>query len=148
MICYYERGAIHQREIHHRSYTAPYHCRRGGIRSGSHLGARNIGNYDILGYCDDNPELKGHVTYGARVLGTPEKVNIDLADKPFFVCAIGKNAVRKQVVERVLAWGWQPVSLVDPSVIVAANVTVGPGTYVGAGTILSPNAQNRGARHH
>jgi sugar O-acyltransferase (sialic acid O-acetyltransferase NeuD family) len=97
--------------------------------------------YDILGYCDDELGKKGKVIYGHEVLGAPEEIDKALPEKPCFVCAIGKNQVRSKVVKRVLALGWTPVTVIDPSVIVAEHVEVGDGTYVGAGSILSPYAR-------
>lgn len=96
--------------------------------------------FDILGYCDDASDKKGKEIYGYQVLGAPEEVDRVLPEKPCFLCAIGKNQVRSHVVRRVLALGWRPVTIIDPSVTVAEYVTVGDGTYVGAGSILSPYA--------
>jgi sugar O-acyltransferase (sialic acid O-acetyltransferase NeuD family) len=97
--------------------------------------------FDILGYCDDSAEKKGRNLYGYRVLGTPEEADRHWEVKPGFVCAIGNNLQRSKVVERVLKLGWQPVTIVDPSVVVAKTVRIGRGTYVGAGSVLSPQAQ-------
>jgi sugar O-acyltransferase (sialic acid O-acetyltransferase NeuD family) len=97
--------------------------------------------FDILGYCDDDPAKKGRNLYGYRVLGTPEEVDQNWEIKPGFVCAIGKNLQRAKVVERVMKMGWQPLTIVDPSVVVAKTVRIGRGTYVGAGSVLSPQAQ-------
>lgn len=97
--------------------------------------------YDILGYCDDDLGKKGKVIYGYEVLGAPEEIDKALPEKPCFVCAIGKNQVRSKVVKRVLALGWTPVTVIDPSVTVAEHVEVGNGTYVAAGSILSPYAR-------
>lgn len=96
--------------------------------------------YDILGYCDDDPAKKGQEIYGYPVFGTPDDVEKTQLEKPCFVCAIGDNLARARVVQRVLALGWVPVTIIDPSVIVAEHVVVGDGTYVGAGSILSPYA--------
>jgi sugar O-acyltransferase (sialic acid O-acetyltransferase NeuD family) len=97
--------------------------------------------YEILGFCDDDPKKKGKPLYGYSVLGKSEEVNQELPLKPYFLCAIGNNKHRMQMVERVMALGWQPATLVDPSVIVAKGVSVGVGSYVGAGSILSPDSQ-------
>jgi sugar O-acyltransferase (sialic acid O-acetyltransferase NeuD family) len=96
--------------------------------------------YDILGYCDDDLKKAGGAIYGYPVLGTPEGIDGTLEERPSFVCAIGKNAARSRVVDRLLRMGWLPVTIIDPSVIVAEGVVVGLGSYVGAGTILSPYA--------
>jgi sugar O-acyltransferase (sialic acid O-acetyltransferase NeuD family) len=96
--------------------------------------------YEIIGYCDDDPTKKGQVIYGHPVLGAPEAVDARLAEKPCFICSIGDNTARARVVGRVLALGWEPVTIIDPSAIVASDVVVGAGTYVGARSILCPNA--------
>ena len=96
--------------------------------------------YDIVGYCDDDQTKAGQAIYGCRVLGTVESVNGELAEKPCFVCAIGDNRRRAEVVARATGLGWHAVTIIDPSVVVAEHVTVGDGTYVGAGSVLSPYA--------
>ncbi|NTV99792.1 MAG: acetyltransferase [Oscillochloris sp.] len=97
--------------------------------------------YEILGYCDDDLAKKGQIVYGYPVLGSPEQVDADRSEKPCFVCSIGNNPVRARVVARMLALGWTPVTIIDPSVIVAEDVTIGVGTYVGEYSILCPNAR-------
>lgn len=96
--------------------------------------------YDILGYCDDDPAKKGQMIYDYSVLGTPEEVDANIGEKPCFTCSIGDNEVRAQVVARVLALGWTPVSIIHPSVIIADDVVIGDGSYVGPQAILCPNA--------
>ena len=96
--------------------------------------------YDILGYCDDDPAKKGQMIYGYSVLGSPEDVDADISDKPCFICSIGNNAARVRVVQRILSLGWTPVTIIDPSVMVAEGVVIGEGTYIGARSVLSPNA--------
>jgi sugar O-acyltransferase (sialic acid O-acetyltransferase NeuD family) len=96
--------------------------------------------YDILGYCDDDLAKKGQMIYGYPVLGKPEEVAADLFNKPCFICSIGHNTVRAKVVQRILALGWTPVTIVDPSVMVAESVVLGKGTYIGARAIVSPKA--------
>lgn len=106
--------------------------------------ARNVNTkhptFDIIGYCDDDRSKAGQEIYGQHVLGSVEEVDGTMSVKPAFVCAIGNNAQRAEVVRRAVKLGWIPVTVIDPSVIVAEGVTVGEGTYVGAGTTLSPYA--------
>ena len=97
--------------------------------------------FEIVGFCDDDLAMKGNLLYGYSVLGRPEDIDTGLSSKPRFVCAIGNNRARMSVVARVLALGWLPITVIDPSVIVAEGVDVGVGTYIGAGSILSPHAR-------
>lgn len=96
--------------------------------------------YDLVGYCDDDPAKQGRVIYGLTVLGTIEQVHATMADPPCFICAIGNNHARARVVARALALGWQPVTIIDPSVMIADEVQIGAGTYLGARAIVSPKA--------
>ncbi len=95
--------------------------------------------YEMIGYCDDNTSIQGKEIYSYKNLGVPEDLKIN--GNVYFFCSIGNNLIRKEVVARAIKLGWQPETLIDPSVIRAREVEVGDGTYVGAGTILSPNAK-------
>jgi len=97
--------------------------------------------YELVGFCDDDPAKKGLRFDGLEVLGAPEEVGAALEPRPWFLCAVGSNASRAAMVKRLLALGWTPVTVIDPTVYVAEGVVVGDGSYVGAGTILSPHAQ-------
>lgn len=97
--------------------------------------------YELAGFCDDDPAKRGLHFDGLEVLGRPEQAVAALGDRPWFLCAVGDNALRASMVERLLALGWTPATVIDPTVYVAEGVVVGDGSYVGAGSILSPHAQ-------
>lgn len=97
--------------------------------------------FELVGLCDDDPAKKGQRLDGLEVLGVPEEAGAALGGKPWFVCAVGDNASRAAMVERLLRLGWLPATVIDPTVYVADGVVVGDGSYVGAGSILSPHAQ-------
>ena len=97
-------------------------------------------SYDIVGYCDDDASKKGKTIYGCKVLGSPEELDLLVSAKPYYLCAIGNNEIRKRMAERINALGWHAETIIDPSVIAAEYVSLGQGTYVAAGSILSPYA--------
>ncbi|NWF78908.1 MAG: acetyltransferase [Chloroflexi bacterium] len=97
--------------------------------------------YELLGFCDDDRAKKGQLIAGYPVLGTPEEVAATAPQTPCFLCSIGDNSARARVVERVLSLGWTPVTIIDPSVMIADEVEIGLGTYVGARAIISPKAR-------
>ena len=97
--------------------------------------------FEILGFCDDDSAKKGCTFFGYPVLGNPEEVDAMFPEKPGFLCAIGNNRRRAKVVERVLVMNWAPVTVIDPSAIIAKDVQIGLGTYIAAGSTLSPNAR-------
>ncbi len=97
--------------------------------------------FEILGFCDDDSAKKGNTFFGYPVLGNPEEVDAMLPEKPGFLCAIGNNRRRAEIVQRLMALNWTPVAVIDPSAIIARDVRIGAGTYVAAGSSLSPNAR-------
>ncbi len=97
--------------------------------------------YTLLGFCDDDPTKQGQTIMGYPVLGAPEAVAATLGDPPCFICSIGDNAARQRVVTRVLDLGWTPATIIDPSVMIAEEVEIGQGTYIGPRAILSPKAR-------
>ena len=94
------------------------------------------------GFADDNPVLAGTAIDGIPVLGTVAHVlrAFDGGDR-LFHCAVGANQPRQKLALLLEAQGWQPVSLIDPSAIVAASARIGAGTYVGPLSFVAPQAR-------
>ena len=97
--------------------------------------------WDFLGFVDPGaPEKKGQLFYDRPILGGFDDA-VDLPGDVCFACGIGTPTVRAKECAEAEKRGWQPVSLLHPSVIAARHVEVGPGTVVGAGSILAPYAR-------
>ncbi|NTW69013.1 MAG: acetyltransferase [Chlorobiaceae bacterium] len=97
--------------------------------------------WNIIGYADDNKSKKNLMFYGYSVIGTPEEISERYdGGEIWFFCAIGNNTIRNNVVTRLEKFGWKAACLIHPSVIFARNVSIGEGSYIGAGSILCPNA--------
>jgi len=96
--------------------------------------------WNIFGYVDDDITKKNLNVYGYRTIGTAEEIAAlyDSNDLWFF-CAIGNNINKSNVVTRIAQFGWRAACLIHPSVILAREVSIGEGTYIGAGCVLSPN---------
>jgi sugar O-acyltransferase (sialic acid O-acetyltransferase NeuD family) len=100
----------------------------------------------VLGFLDDDPAKAGAELAGLPVLGPLEAV----ADHPaarLVVCA-GKGAARRTIVARLAALGVGDdrfATVVDPGVRVPTGCTVGAGSILLAGTVLT--AQVRVGRH-
>jgi sugar O-acyltransferase (sialic acid O-acetyltransferase NeuD family) len=116
----------------------------GGLGQEIAWAAKNLNklqpSFEILGFCDDDPQKWGVILYGCPVLGRIEAVR-EAHGSLAFLCGVGNNLVRRQLVARALQMDWKPVSVIDPSVIVAQTATIGDGTYVGAASVVSPNAR-------
>ena len=73
---------------------------------------------------------------------TPKEAAARLAGTDiFFICMIGDNRIREEQAHEAEELGWKPVALVHPTVIVARETTIGHGSYIGAGSIISPFAK-------
>lgn len=93
--------------------------------------------WKILGFIDENPELKGKMLNGYPVLGSFDWFpKIDLKEIRV-VCAIGDNISKKKVVEKAKGLGLRFANVVHPSVIMTEFVTLGEGVIICAGCILT-----------
>lgn len=95
--------------------------------------------WEILGYVDDNAAEKGNEYYGHRVIESPGDLKAT-GRELWYHCALGNNLLREKISKRLDGMGWKAATLIHPSVIVAKYVRMGEGCYVGAYSILSPNA--------
>ncbi len=103
--------------------------------------ARASGRGGFLGFLDSKSELKGSEVLGATVLGSEDDFIRGQCAGVGFHCAIGNNAIRREVSEKLEASGMVPVTLIHPHATVAAEAQVGAGTYIGAGAIVSIRAE-------
>lgn len=91
----------------------------------------------VRGFLDDNADVQGQKFGGAEVLGEiSEWVNYSGCQ---FVIAVGNPRVRQIIYKKMISIGTPAFAcLVDPSAIVqAADVQIGPGSIVCAGTICT-----------
>ena len=92
--------------------------------------------FELTGFCDD-AEDKREGTCGAYpLLGTIETAVRQFGTLGFF-CAVGDNRTRRVLSGRAVALGLEPVTLADPSAVIASDVTLGKGCYVGIGSVVS-----------
>lgn len=100
--------------------------------------ARATGQFELLGYLDDDAALKGTTIAGLEVLGGLDTI----AEHPtaeFVVCA-GSGIARQRMVERLAVagvTGARFATVIHPTASVAASCTVATGTVVLAGCVLT-----------
>jgi sugar O-acyltransferase (sialic acid O-acetyltransferase NeuD family) len=99
--------------------------------------------WNILGFIDSNPKLKGQLVDDIPVLGDTEWFKQN--DKDInIVCGVGNTKVRKKLIEEVSKYrNISFATLIHPSVIVAEDAKIGEGSIISAGTIVSINANIR-----
>jgi len=96
------------------------------------------GNFPLVGFIDDNPELHGKTIDDMPVLGGIDWILKNGTDKSF-VCAIGDPVKRKSVVERLNKTKINWATLIDPEVKLAKSVTVKKGAMICAGVNMTIN---------
>lgn len=110
----------------------------GGLAREVLASLRLTGDYRIFGFLDDNQALHGTLVEGVPVLGAIE----DAVSYPrcrFLICA-GSGAARRQIVETLAKAGIGEerfATFVDPAVHLPESCTVGRGSILLAGTVLT-----------
>jgi sugar O-acyltransferase (sialic acid O-acetyltransferase NeuD family) len=98
--------------------------------------ARETSVWQVTGILDDDPSMHEKVCCDVPVLGTVS--DWTKFSESWFVVAIGSPRVRKNVVERMLALGdVKYATLIHPSVMMSEYVSVGEGSIITAGCILT-----------
>jgi sugar O-acyltransferase (sialic acid O-acetyltransferase NeuD family) len=90
----------------------------------------------ILGFIDENPELKGKALNGYPVLGSFDWLS-KANTKVKVVCAIGDNVSKKKVVEKAKSLGLKFANVIHPTVVMTDFVALGEGVVICAGCILT-----------
>ena len=95
---------------------------------------------NLIGFIDDDKALHGKIINDVPVLGNLEWITDSFeGDELFFACAVGDPSIKKKVVERALKLGYIPYSLIHPSVRMCYDVSVGEGTILCTGSVITTN---------
>ncbi len=89
--------------------------------------------WNILGFLDDNAEIQNQKIGGYYVLGTSD--DAEKYSDAYFVCAIGASKTRKAVVSKLGSVKF--TTLIDPSVMLSDRASIGEGSIICAGTIIT-----------
>jgi sugar O-acyltransferase (sialic acid O-acetyltransferase NeuD family) len=100
--------------------------------------AEKMGCWSIRGIIDDRAELAGKLFMGYSILGGAEALHKLDPDRDFVFVAIGYNAVRLQIAQRLIEQGFRLPVVVHPSASIGRDVTIGMGTVVMAGVVINP----------
>jgi sugar O-acyltransferase (sialic acid O-acetyltransferase NeuD family) len=102
--------------------------------------ARACGQFDVRGFLDDDRARWGAEWGGLPVRGGGEAL-AELPDGALVVPAIGGNRARAELVARLLEAGRPLATVVHPTAVVAAGVTIGDGTFVAPFAVLHADAR-------
>ncbi|QQR59924.1 MAG: acetyltransferase [Candidatus Melainabacteria bacterium] len=93
-----------------------------------------LSNWRIVAYVDtftEVEELEGIPVYSDTSKLAPQK----------FIVAIGNNTVRQKCFLSLTQLGWQPITAIHPSAIIAKTATIGSGTVVMPGCIVNSDSR-------
>ena len=93
--------------------------------------------WEIMGFIDENEDNIGKELNGYKVLGDLEYLNNQ--EKSYVTIAIGIGKVRQKIIKKINKHEF-PV-LIHPSVIVSKFVTIGEGSIICAGSIITTNIE-------
>lgn len=96
--------------------------------------------WNLLGFVDDNKDIKGKIINGYKVLGGMDYIaNYD--GEVYVVCAIANYKVKKNIVEKInsLSKNIRFANLIHPSVKINNTVDIGIGCIVYENSIITAN---------
>ena len=98
----------------------------------------------ILGITDLNPKTHGETRLGVPVLGDDDHITEHPADTVQLVNGLGstgKTTIRRKAFERLKEKGYEFLTVIHPSAIIAEDVTLGEGAQVMAGVVIQPGVR-------
>lgn len=98
------------------------------------------GRYELVGFLDDAGVGRG-VAAGLAVVGTTGDLLAFRHRAEATIVAIGNNALREVLCDRVLAAGFLLASVIHPRAIVSPTAVVGQGSAIMAGAIVGAGAR-------
>lgn len=95
--------------------------------------------WNIVGFIDNTPQLKGKIVNGYPVLGDESWFD-SIKDPIYAVCAVGSSSGKKSWIERLSSnINIRFATIIDPNVRVSNIVDIGEGTIICSGTIITVN---------
>lgn len=92
--------------------------------------------WNILGFIDDNTENVGKSLNGYKIIGNTDYLN-EMNKNIYAVIAIGNGKIRKKVVEKLKKRKFG--ILIHPNVSISDSISIGEGSIICSGNILTVN---------
>ena len=100
--------------------------------------AIKMNKWQSIVFLDDDQAIK--ISIGLEVIGKTADAFTYKDEADFFV-AIGNNAVREKVQEKLIEDGLNVVSLIHPSAVIGTDVEIGIGSVVMAGVVANSSTR-------
>ena len=93
--------------------------------------------WDLKGFIDDDKTIHGTLQDAYPVVGDCDYL-MNISHEVWVVCAVGSAKIRKKIIEKLMNCSRVKfATLIDPDVIYSKRVTVGEGSIICAGTIVT-----------
>ncbi len=100
--------------------------------------AIKMNKWQDIAFLDDDVSFK--TSMGLEVIGKTVDASKYKDEADFFV-AIGNNATRENIQEKLIEDGYSIVSLIHPTAIIGMDVEIGIGTAVMAGVVINSSSK-------
>ena len=100
--------------------------------------AIKMNKWQNIAFLDDDESIK--TSMGLEVIGKATDAFTYKDEADFFV-AIGSNAAREKIQEKLIEEGLNVVSLIHPSAVIGTDVQIGIGTAVMAGVVINSSTR-------
>ena len=100
--------------------------------------AIKMNRWQSIAFLDDDESIK--TSMGLEVIGKTADAFTYKDEADFFV-AIGSNATREKIQEKLIDEGMSVVSLIHPAAVIGTDVEVGFGTAVMAGVVINSSTR-------
>lgn len=100
--------------------------------------AVRMGGAEVVGFLDDNASKHGQPFARSTVLGDVASYE-KYANESSFIIAIGSGEIRKRIYELLDGVEWY--TAIHPSAVIADDVVIGEGSFVGALSVISPDSK-------
>lgn len=87
------------------------------------------------GFLDDNPRALAGKDYPGGVISGIDSYEAESGD--YFLCAVGKPGLKKELAGKMLDKGVRPAGLIHPSVVIGRNVVMGSGVILCPRVVLT-----------
>jgi len=95
---------------------------------------------EIEGFLDANLDaLKGFSNVGKNIIGNTQLSQISIDG--FYICAIGDVDIRENIYDKIKSMGGNFFTLIHPSVKISLSCSVGEGSIICPGAILTDNVK-------
>ena len=100
--------------------------------------AIKMNKWQSIAFLDDDESIK--TSMGLEVIGKTADAFTYKDEADFFV-AIGSNATREKIQEKLIVEGLNVVNLIHPSAVIGIDVEIGIGTAVMAGVVINSSTR-------